>query len=112
MTATSLAGRRALDHTAAVVMRQPPRGTSRGRPDELTGRRGGPGRRPTVPRRRPAADQVLIPALGQTCTVGLVTLPGAFVGVLLGGAGPVAPGSPSWSVCWRRRPSSSSPSNW
>ncbi|NUT48804.1 MAG: ABC transporter permease [Saccharothrix sp.] len=35
--------------------------------------------------RRPAAE-ALIPALDQTRTVGLVTLPGAFVGMLLGGA--------------------------
>ena len=30
-----------------------------------------------------AAGQALIPALDQTRTVGLVTLPGAYVGVLL-----------------------------
>ncbi|GAB2873337.1 ABC transporter permease [Lentzea nigeriaca] len=35
--------------------------------------------------RHPAAD-ALLPALDQTRTVGLVTLPGAFVGMLLGGA--------------------------
>ncbi|WP_433267875.1 ABC transporter permease [Actinosynnema sp. CS-041913] len=35
--------------------------------------------------RRPAAEAIL-PALDQTRTVGLVTLPGAFVGMLLGGA--------------------------
>ena len=33
-----------------------------------------------------------MPALDQTRTVGLVTLPGAFVGVLLGGGGPVQAG--------------------
>ncbi|MDX6740369.1 ABC transporter permease [Actinocorallia sp. A-T 12471] len=38
---------------------------------------------------RPAAATSLIPALDQTRTVGLVTLPGAFVGMLLGGASPV-----------------------
>lgn len=32
---------------------------------------------------RPAAFQALLPGLDQTRTVGLVTLPGAFVGVLL-----------------------------
>ncbi|GAB2853522.1 ABC transporter permease [Actinocorallia aurea] len=37
---------------------------------------------------RPAAATSLIPALDQTRTVGLVTLPGAFVGMLLGGASP------------------------
>ena len=34
---------------------------------------------------RPTAGQALVPALDQTRTVGLVTLPGAFVGVMLGG---------------------------
>ncbi|MBX6766794.1 MAG: ABC transporter permease, partial [Actinomadura rubrobrunea] len=38
---------------------------------------------------RPAATLALVPALDQTRTVGLVTLPGAFVGVLLGGADPI-----------------------
>ncbi|MEV6810804.1 ABC transporter permease [Micromonospora sp. NPDC051296] len=42
---------------------------------------------------RPAASQALIPALDQTRTVGLVTLPGAFVGVLLGGASPIQAGA-------------------
>lgn len=35
---------------------------------------------------RAAAFEALVPALDQTRTVGLVTLPGAFVGALLGGA--------------------------
>lgn len=35
---------------------------------------------------REAAFEALVPALDQTRTVGLVTLPGAFVGALLGGA--------------------------
>ncbi|WP_327028507.1 ABC transporter permease [Micromonospora sp. NBC_01740] len=81
MTATSLAGRRALD--------------------ELTGRRGEVEAALALgllPREavllvcRPAAGQALVPALDQTRTVGLVTLPGAFVGVLLGGASPLAAG--------------------
>ncbi|WP_446213608.1 ABC transporter permease [Micromonospora sp. IBSANI012] len=81
MTATSLAGRRALD--------------------ELTGRWGEVEAALALgllPRDavllvcRPAAGQALIPALDQTRTVGLVTLPGAFVGMLLGGAGPLAAG--------------------
>ncbi|WP_020660388.1 ABC transporter permease [Amycolatopsis benzoatilytica] len=42
---------------------------------------------------RPSAGHALIPALDQTRTVGLVTLPGAYVGVLLGGAGPVQAGT-------------------
>jgi len=41
---------------------------------------------------RPSAGQALIPVLDQTRTVGLVTLPGAYVGVLLGGASPVQAG--------------------
>ncbi|NYI03388.1 ABC transporter permease [Allostreptomyces psammosilenae] len=42
---------------------------------------------------RPAAASALMPALDQTRTVGLVTLPGAFVGMLLGGASPVEAGA-------------------
>ncbi|MFI5803202.1 ABC transporter permease [Streptomyces sp. NPDC051561] len=42
---------------------------------------------------RPAASDALIPGLDQTRTVGLVTLPGAFVGMLLGGASPVMAGA-------------------
>ncbi|MCM0673695.1 ABC transporter permease [Micromonospora phytophila] len=81
MTATSLAGRRALD--------------------EVTGRWGEVEAALALgllPRDamllicRPAAGQALIPALDQTRTVGLVTLPGAFVGMLLGGASPLVAG--------------------
>ncbi|MEU5877158.1 ABC transporter permease [Spirillospora sp. NPDC047279] len=42
---------------------------------------------------REAAVLALVPVLDQTRTVGLVTLPGAFVGVLLGGADPVEAGA-------------------
>ncbi|MEV5608957.1 ABC transporter permease [Streptomyces sp. NPDC052225] len=42
---------------------------------------------------RPAASDALLPGLDQTRTVGLVTLPGAFVGMLLGGASPVTAGA-------------------
>lgn len=42
---------------------------------------------------RPAAAGALVPGLDQTRTVGLVTLPGAFVGMLLGGASPVLAGA-------------------
>ncbi|MEU9126503.1 ABC transporter permease [Kitasatospora sp. NPDC048540] len=42
---------------------------------------------------RAAAATSLVPALDQTRTVGLVTLPGAFVGMLLGGATPVQAGA-------------------
>jgi putative ABC transport system permease protein len=38
---------------------------------------------------RSAAGEALVPALDQTRTTGLVTLPGAFIGALLGGANPV-----------------------
>lgn len=41
---------------------------------------------------RPTANQALVPVLDQTRTVGLVTLPGAFVGVLLGGGDPIQAG--------------------
>jgi putative ABC transport system permease protein len=42
---------------------------------------------------RPAASEALLPGLDQTRTVGLVTLPGAFVGMLMGGASPVMAGA-------------------
>ncbi len=42
---------------------------------------------------RPAAAQALVPVLDQTRTVGLVTLPGAYVGMLLGGATPLEAGA-------------------
>ncbi|SFK88110.1 putative ABC transport system permease protein [Geodermatophilus ruber] len=42
---------------------------------------------------RPAAGTALVPPLDQTRTVGLVTLPGAFVGVLLGGGSPLDAGA-------------------
>jgi uncharacterized protein (TIGR00245 family) len=42
---------------------------------------------------RPAAATALVPPLDQTRTVGLVTLPGAFVGVLLGGGTPLEAGA-------------------
>lgn len=38
----------------------------------------------------PVAGDALLPALDQTRTVGLVSLPGAFVGMVLGGASPTA----------------------
>ncbi len=77
MTATTLAGRRVLE--------------------ELTARRGeyeaglaiGLLERDAVLEVcRPAAASALVPGLDQTRTVGLVTLPGAFVGLLLAGAPP------------------------
>ncbi|MGD9529301.1 MAG: ABC transporter permease [Dehalococcoidia bacterium] len=78
MTATSLAGRRALaqlvdrhgEYEAALALGFLPRDGA------LLVIRG-------------AAHDALVPALDQTRTVGLVTLPGAFVGVLLGSGDPV-----------------------
>ncbi|MGC4890566.1 ABC transporter permease [Micromonospora sp. DT227] len=82
MTAASLAGRRALDelrdrhgeYEAALALGLAPRDAAL----EIC---------------RPSAGQALVPALDQTRTVGLVTLPGAFVGVLLGGGTPVQAGA-------------------
>lgn len=81
MTATSLAGRRALDelHTrrgeyeAALALGFLPRSAA-------------------ILICRPTAGTALVPGMDQTRTVGLVTLPGAFVGVLLGGGSPVQAG--------------------
>jgi uncharacterized protein (TIGR00245 family) len=82
MTATSLAGRRLHD--------------------ELVHRRGEveaalalglPSRDAVLLIARPVAATALVPALDQTRTVGLVTLPGAFVGVLLGGGSPLEAGA-------------------
>ncbi len=82
MTATTLAGRRATE--------------------ELTAQRGayeaalslGLSRREGVNlMARSAAALALVPGQDQTRTVGLVTLPGAFVGVLLAGASPVQAGA-------------------
>lgn len=81
MTATSLAGRRALDEV-----------TTRWGEVEAGLAIGLPDRDAMLLVCRPAAAQALVPALDQTRTVGLVTLPGAFVGVLLGGASPLAAG--------------------
>ncbi|MEV8507970.1 ABC transporter permease [Actinoplanes sp. NPDC051475] len=82
MTATSLAGRRALDelrtrhgeYEAALALGFLPRDAAL----EIC---------------RPTSGRALVPALDQTRTVGLVTLPGAFVGVLLGGGSAVQAGA-------------------
>ncbi|MGP3963432.1 ABC transporter permease [Nonomuraea sp. 3N208] len=81
LTATTLAGRRAMDELvqrkgeveAALALGFAPRDAAL----EIC---------------RPAAAQALVPALDQTRTVGLVTLPGAFVGMLIGGASPIEAG--------------------
>jgi len=78
MTATSLAGRRSLDalrtrhgeYEAALSIGLMPRDSA-------------------LLIARDDAALALIPGLDQTRTVGLVTLPGAFVGMLLGGALPL-----------------------
>lgn len=41
----------------------------------------------------PVVGEALVPNLDQTKTVGLVTLPGAFIGVLLGGGSPIQAGA-------------------
>jgi putative ABC transport system permease protein len=79
MTACTLAGRRLYE---GLTMRR----------DEVEGRLalGATPRQAVVDIARHAVSEALIPALDQTRTVGLVTLPGAFVGALLGGASPAA----------------------
>ncbi|MCX4677508.1 ABC transporter permease [Streptomyces sp. NBC_01433] len=82
LTATVLGGRRALDEL----------GTRRGEV-EAGMALGLLDRDARLEIARPAAADALLPGLDQTRTVGLVTLPGAFVGMLLGGASPVAAGA-------------------
>ena len=82
MTATSLAGRRALDEL----------GTRHGE-YEAGLSLGLLERDAALEICRPAATQALVPPLDQTRTVGLVTLPGAFVGVLIGSGSPVQAGA-------------------
>jgi putative ABC transport system permease protein len=78
MTAATLTGRRLLDGL-------------RRRREEVEGwlALGATRRRAVLDIARDAASEALVPALDQTRTVGLVTLPGAFVGALLGGASAV-----------------------
>jgi putative ABC transport system permease protein len=75
MTAATLTGRRITDGL-------------RRRRDEVEGwlAIGATPREAVRPISRDATMEALVPALDQTRTVGLVTLPGAFVGALLGGA--------------------------
>ncbi|MEU6237878.1 ABC transporter permease [Kitasatospora sp. NPDC047058] len=82
LTATSLAGRRALDE-----LRQ------RHGEVEAALALGFEERDARLEICRTAAATSLVPALDQTRTVGLVTLPGAFVGMLLGGATPAQAGA-------------------
>jgi putative ABC transport system permease protein len=82
MTATVLAGRRALEEL-----------TQRHGEVEAALTLGFTDRDAAMEICRPAASGAMIPALDQTRTVGLVTLPGAFVGMLLGGATPLQAGA-------------------
>ncbi|GAA4921442.1 ABC transporter permease [Streptomyces coeruleoprunus] len=82
LTATVLGGRRALDELA-TRHGEVEAGLAIGLPDRDA--------RLEVARR--AAADALLPGLDQTRTVGLVTLPGAFVGMLLGGASPLLAGA-------------------
>ncbi|MGW2020161.1 ABC transporter permease [Streptomyces sp. NPDC001927] len=77
LTATVLGGRRALDELE-TRWGEVEAGLALGLPEREA--------RLEVARR--AASDALLPGLDQTRTVGLVTLPGAFVGMLLGGASP------------------------
>ncbi|GAA2361008.1 ABC transporter permease [Saccharopolyspora halophila] len=81
LTATALAGRRLLDEL----------GQRRGEVEAALAL-GLTERDSRLEIARPVAGTALVPALDQTRTVGLVTLPGAFVGMLLGGADPVQAG--------------------
>lgn len=82
MTATVLAGRRGLDDLT----------TRRGEVEAALSL-GFEQREAGLMVSRPAAAEALLPGLDQTRTVGLVALPGAFVGTLLGGASPVQAGA-------------------
>ena len=81
MTATTLAGQRLLDDVAS-------------RWHEVEGwlAIGATGPQAVRDLARRAAARALVPALDQTRNVGLVVLPGAFVGLLLGGATPLQAG--------------------
>lgn len=87
MTATSLAGRRALDELR-----------TRNGEVEAALALGFEDRDARLEICRTAAATALVPPLDQTRTVGLVTLPGAFVGMLLGGASPVQAGAVQFFV--------------
>ncbi len=82
MTATSIAGRRAVEELTAQ------RGSYEAALSLGMTRRDGV----SLVAREPAG-LALVPGLDQTRTVGLVTLPGAFVGVLLAGASPAQAGA-------------------
>lgn len=82
LTATVLSGRRALDELA-TRRGEVEAGLALGLSD----------REARMEVARGAAADALLPGMDQTRTVGLVTLPGAFVGMLLGGASPLHAGA-------------------
>ncbi|MEV1047803.1 ABC transporter permease [Streptomyces sp. NPDC049916] len=82
LTVTVLAGRRGLDELS-----------QRHGEVEAAMALGFPDREARLEIARPAASDALLPGLDQTRTVGLVTLPGAFVGMLLAGASPLMAGA-------------------
>jgi putative ABC transport system permease protein len=81
MTATSLAGQRFVDQVAGSWAEVEGWIAIGATPREAVREQG-----------RLAAARALVPALDQTRNVGLVTLPGAYVGLLLGGASPLDAG--------------------
>ena len=96
MVATTLTGRRLLeslrDDVAEIETRLVFGDTAR---DALA---------PAVQR---AVHTALVPIVDQTRSVGLVTLPGTFVGLILGGASPAEAAATQSSSCSRSSPSSS-----
>lgn len=82
MTGTVLAGRRGLDELQ-----------SRRGEVEAAMALGFPDREAGLMVSRPAAAEAMLPGIDATRTVGLVALPGTFVGTLLGGATPVQAGA-------------------
>ena len=88
MTAATLAGRNFLRGSRARRTRSRPGSRSARRPPQAHEAIG-----------REAVRESLLPTLDQTKSTGLVTLPGAFVGALFGGASPAGRRSSS-SSCW------------
>ena len=81
MTATTLAGQRFVDDVAAGWLEVEGWLAIGATPAQAVADMG-----------RRAAGRALVPAIDQTRSVGLVVLPGAYVGLLLGGASPLEAG--------------------